>query len=140
MYLADPRAPARATSLPGMTRFAAILRNPVDRAWSHYWHARTMELEDRRFEDAIRDELEGRAPHLYGSYVTHGRYGEHLARWRDAVGSGRMEVVSFERLKTMPTELFSDVCRSVGIDSSVVPRSVGRRYDPERCGRAGYCG
>lgn len=36
-YLFDPRVPARVHDMLPDLRFICPLRNPVDRAWSHYW-------------------------------------------------------------------------------------------------------
>ena len=37
-YLYHSKVPARAKECLPDTRFIILLRNPVDRAWSHYWH------------------------------------------------------------------------------------------------------
>ena len=53
-----PFVPARIReSLPG-ARLIAILRNPVDRAYSHWWHRYTARNETLDFEPAIERNLE----------------------------------------------------------------------------------
>jgi len=37
-YLYHPKVPARVKECLPDTKFIILLRNPVDRAWSHYWH------------------------------------------------------------------------------------------------------
>jgi hypothetical protein len=51
-YLFHPRVPERLHDLPG-TRLIALLRNPVDRAYSHYQHEVRLGVETLPFEDAI---------------------------------------------------------------------------------------
>jgi hypothetical protein len=42
-YLLDPRVPQRAKALlPEDFRIIALLRDPVERAYSHYWHNRRL--------------------------------------------------------------------------------------------------
>ena len=37
-YLVDPDAPVRISKLFPNVKLIFILRNPIHRAWSHYWH------------------------------------------------------------------------------------------------------
>jgi hypothetical protein len=73
-YLQNHTAHARMQSLIPDAKLIAIMRNPVDRAYSHYWHWKDRKGVTVSFEEAIEPELAG------GSdvYVTPGRYAEHL--------------------------------------------------------------
>lgn len=43
---------------PDDAKFLVILRNPVDRAYSHWWHNYSWGDEKKSFEEAIEDNLE----------------------------------------------------------------------------------
>jgi hypothetical protein len=110
--LFHPLAPERARrDLPPTTRFIVLLRDPVQRAISHYWleWGRKIEsealdvalaLEDERLagqrERVLRGERSFR--HRHFSYRTRGYYAEQLRRWFDAVGRERILVVESEQL------------------------------------------
>ena len=111
--LFHPLAPARAArDLPEETKFIVLLREPVDRAISHYWFSqkigapetepleRAIELESDRMravEDAVnRGEL--KMDHVQLSYVSRGEYAPQLRRWFDAVGRDRILVLESEKL------------------------------------------
>jgi sulfotransferase family protein len=95
-YVFHPLADRRiARDLP-WARFVLLLRNPVDRAFSHYWHQRKRGHEDRTFEEAIdlepkrlageRERMEADPGYLsyeyhHHSYLARGRYAEQLERW-----------------------------------------------------------
>lgn len=95
-YIYHPHAPGRAFSLLPHARLIALLRDPIDRAFSHYRHARRAGWESRSFEEAVDDELSvlGESyrsleadPHLdlpdhqRTEYLHRGQYAEQLERW-----------------------------------------------------------
>jgi hypothetical protein len=95
-YLFHPLAAARAASLLPDARLIVILRDPVRRAYSHYWHSRRYGFEERPFEQTIEKEpaeLAGEVEklkadpdyrsfaHQHHSYLARGRYAQQLADW-----------------------------------------------------------
>ncbi|HXS47682.1 MAG TPA: sulfotransferase domain-containing protein, partial [Solirubrobacterales bacterium] len=95
-YLFHPLVPARVAETLPESRLIVILRDPVDRAFSHHNHELALGFEDLPFEEAIEREperLEGEQEriledpgyrsfaHQHHSYVSRGRYAEQLERW-----------------------------------------------------------
>lgn len=136
-YLSDPGAADRiASSLPGV-RAVAILRDPVHRAWSHYWHQvrrgvegksfeRALALEDRRLASGDPDDYE-----RY-SYATRGRYVEGLSRFAEALGKDRVCVVFLEELRREPASVIGRVLGHLGLEPvdsiDAVPRANRADY------------
>lgn len=95
-YLFHPRVPERMARVLPDARILVLLRNPVDRAISHYhWEVRYGN-ERLSFRDAIEREerfLQRETDrlceedgynsflHQHGSYLARGRYAEQLQRW-----------------------------------------------------------
>ena len=77
-YLRDPRVPERMANTVPDARLIALLRNPVDRAYSHYqmWARRGDEV--RSFGEATRQEMAGEAG---VGYLVRGLYAEQLERF-----------------------------------------------------------
>lgn len=110
--LFHPLAPERVVrDLPDSTRFVVVLRDPVQRALSHYWHtrargleteslARALELEPVRTRGEMQRLLDGgRSSSLHRfSYVARGEYAPQLGRWFETVGRQRVLVLESERL------------------------------------------
>lgn len=101
-YLLDPRVPERATELMPDVRIIVLMRDPVKRAYSHYWHNRRLGTEPvASFEEAVRREPDRIGPWIENlernpdepaskiflrySYVERGRYGKHLERWMERI-------------------------------------------------------
>jgi hypothetical protein len=104
-YLFDPEVPARAAALLPQARFIALLRDPVERAYSHYLHSRAYGVEPLSFADAIDAEPDrlagaGHAARRRWSYLARGRYAEQLERWFAQVPRERLLVLRTERLST----------------------------------------
>lgn len=119
-YLTDPAAPARiADALPDV-RLLAVLRDPVDRAYSHYWHNRRLAKESLSFSEAIAVEAARVATaettverERYG-YAAGGRYVEHLARF-DARFEGRLLVLVFEDLRSDQAAVVDEARQFLGL-------------------------
>jgi hypothetical protein len=123
-YLFHPLVPARvAEHLPGV-RLIALLRDPVQRAWSHYQHEVARGFETLPFEEAIEREPERLAgevermladplyvsfSHQHHSYLARGVYAEQLAAWWARFPAERLLVLSSERFFADPAGTFGRV-------------------------------
>jgi hypothetical protein len=120
--LVHPLAPERCgRDLPESTQFIVVLREPVERAVSHYWHERRLKAETEPLAAALaleesrlageeeRLRAGGRSfAHFHFSYATRGRYAEQLERWFAHVDRSRILVVESEAM-------FSDAAASARI-------------------------
>lgn len=86
-YLFSPVVAHRVRDLLPEARVIFMLRDPVARAWSQYWHDMKMSRETRSFEAALT-----RSP----SIVACSTYAPHLRHWFDVLGRDRIKVVLFE--------------------------------------------
>jgi hypothetical protein len=77
-YLFDPLVPERMAKTVPDARLIALLRNPVDRAYSQYQMRMRRGHEVRSFEEAIRQEMAGESGE---EYLARGRYAEQLERF-----------------------------------------------------------
>ncbi|GGM09530.1 MULTISPECIES: sulfotransferase family protein [Micromonospora] len=124
-YLFHPRVPARVAALLPRARFVALLRDPVERAYSHYLHTRSYGLEPLSFADALAAEDERLAGALRDgpdtpaahhalrnfSYAARGRYAEQLERWYAQLPRQRLHVIRSEDLYADPAAAYADVLR-----------------------------
>lgn len=127
-YLHSADAPRRLASVVPEARLVAILRNPIDRAYSHYWWRRLWPAEDREFAEAICDELAGRAPRGR-DYLSFGRYHEQLERVVSHYPREAVLVLLLDDLQHDAAAVFTDVCLHIGAASDVHPAIVGERIN-----------
>lgn len=107
-------------------RLVALLRHPVDRAWSAYWYARRHEWETiPTFEAAIAaEETAGppvEQPPLFSRrYLSRGKYSRHLEALFSCFPRDQVEIVLLEELKRDPEE----VCRRIWSACGLPPATL----------------
>jgi Sulfotransferase domain len=95
-YLFDPPVAKRMAGVLPQARLIALLRNPVDRAYSHYQMQVKRGTEPSTFEQAIEQ------PH--SSYLSRGIYVDQLLRWFEFFGQEQMLILKSEDFFGRPVE------------------------------------
>jgi hypothetical protein len=95
-YLFDPPVAERMAKIVPKTQLIALLRNPIDRAYSHYQMQVKRGTEPRSFEEAIEQ------PH--SSYVSRGIYVDQLLRWFEFFSKEQMLILKSEDFFERPVE------------------------------------
>ena len=149
-YLFHPLAPERVKALVPEARLIALVRNPVDRAFSHYQHEVALGREPLSFEDALDAEgrrLRGEEARLLAdpAYFSHawwnhtyrarGLYADQLERWLAVFPREQLLVLASDDLSTDPAAAYARVLEFIGapphrLDS--YPRVFERQYEPMR--------
>jgi hypothetical protein len=124
-YMFYEHVPPRMAEVVPDARLIAILRNPVDRAYSHYCFARGWGVEHRSFAQAIDDERDGRILVPGGEYLGRGRYLSQLERVGRHFPASALLVLLFDDLRDAPAGAYATVCRFIGIDDDFVPEHLG---------------
>lgn len=145
-YLFHPLAPQRVhDTLPG-ARLIVMLRNPVERAYSHYQHEVRRGRETLSFEEAIAAEperLAGEAErlrarpdthsfnHQHFSYLARGRYMEQLEAWTALFPREQFLVLTLDDLIRDPVAAYAQTFAFLGVapvDLGQLERSNVGRY------------
>lgn len=122
IYLYLRGAPQRIRDVCGPVRIVNVVRDPVDRAWSHFVHAVRIEDPDEaaaEFERTVRAEMAcgtGYAPYRTRTHLLRlGRYHEQLERYRAVFGDDRMLTVLAEDLDADTTGTLATITRFLGV-------------------------
>ena len=153
LYL--PFVPARIRESVPDARLIAILRNPVDRAFSHWWHRYTHRNEVLDFEEAIAANIErirdgidfegsdgselwqrglvhkGAFASRYRIYLDCGLYARQIRRYRERFPAEQLRVVFYDDLKCDPDSLVRELWDFIGVSvdaelSDLAPRNEAR--------------
>ena len=140
--LSHPQAPARAAAQLPHVRLIALLRDPVERAYSHYQHERALRREPLSFEDALAAEGDrlaegGDAAWWDYSYFSRGLYAEQLDRWLAAFPRERLLILASEELFADPSGTYGRVLEFLGAEPFELesyPPVFSREYEPMHVG------
>jgi hypothetical protein len=130
-YMGHPRAIERIAATIPEAKLIAILRDPVERAYSHYWWKRARGVESLSFQDAIAAEMAGKPPsgfartHLY-DYIGRGRYFDQLNRVSNYYDREQLLVFLLDDLRVSPQGTYEQMCAFLSIDSTFEPPGLGR--------------
>jgi hypothetical protein len=123
-YLFHPRVAERAHTILPNAKLIAILRNPIDRGYSHYHQQLRAKRETLSFEEALEAEprrLAGEIErlqtvpgyrsksHRWYSYMSRGRYFEQLQRWMQRYPRERLLIVSGDEYYRQPQAVFNQI-------------------------------
>jgi len=134
-YMYDPIAVERMAAVLPDAKLVAVLRNPVDRAYSHYWHQVEKGRETVSFAEAVAaeaDRIAGRSgwDRRAWAYVDKGRYREQLKCVCALYPRDALHVILFEDLRDHPDAAFASVCEFLGVDADHAPPTLGRVVNP----------
>jgi hypothetical protein len=135
-YLFHPHAPGRvARDLP-QAKLIVVLRNPVDRAYSHYWHQFKRGHEQLGFAEAVDAEPGRLAGELekvladpryvsyerhHHSYLSRGLYADQLEAWFQQLPRDRFLIERSDDLFEDPPAVFRRVLEFLGLPAYELP-------------------
>jgi hypothetical protein len=145
-YLWDPRIAGAAHAVNPDLKAVALLRDPVERAWSHYQERVANGVEPLSFRDALAAE-EGRLAgemekmradplyyseaHDWYSYRSRGVYQPQLENWRSVFADDRLLVVRSEDMYADVQGTFDEISAFLGVPAHRLPTTktfgAGRR-------------
>jgi hypothetical protein len=136
-YLVSKEAPGRIHKhFPGI-KIIAILRNPIDRAYSAYWHGRRIGAISARttFGEAVRKhEVNQGKP--FGDVVTPGHYSQQIARYLNFFPLEQLHVLSFESTLSQTNDQLQGVLKFLLPNSTVAYKDSQLDFPKRNVARA----
>lgn len=120
-YIRSPWAPRRIVRENEQAKIVLCLRNPVDRAFSHYWH----EKEKRKIAFQFKEVLENYD--LFSSWIEPGFYAEYIERYLRYFPRDQILCLKFDDLKKNSQLFLRRLLRFLEIDDSFTPSWVNKK-------------
>ncbi len=124
LYLYAEKAPRRIAHHIPKARLVAVLRNPVDQAFSHFLYATKYRIEPvADFAEALRREDERMASGwqpLFG-YSRFPRYADQIARYHAVFPKEQLLIRTYDEFQAEPSRVVGDILRHIGADTSFRP-------------------
>ena len=134
-YLYIPETPKRIKHYIPDAKLIAILRHPVDRAYSFYLHLRRDGREGTKdFYQALQQEEKRKSKHWspVWRYTEFGFYSVQLQRYFDTFDRHQLKIYLYEDLQKNPVALIQDICQFIGVNDSYVPNTSVRYNKSDR--------
>lgn len=137
-YMYYPHAPRRIAALIPRVKLIVMLRNPIDRAYSHYHHECKLGYETLSFEDAIEHEEERLAgeveklladenyysySHRQFSYLARGIYVDQLDSWTRYFPRDQLMIMQSEVYYADPEKSYYKVLDFLGCPGQALQAS-----------------
>lgn len=134
-YIYNPLVPRRIADLIPTVKLIALLRNPTERAISHYFFEVRREHESLPIMEALKAEEERLRPVIerndyknnifrQHAYKSRGLYHEQLKRYLQHFPVENLLVINSERLATEPDITLRQIFEFVGVDADYVVKDL----------------
>jgi hypothetical protein len=112
-YMNSSVAPQKIYSFIPDAKIIAVLRNPVDRAFSRYMMSLRMGKKMKSFEEVINDKNT--------LVIQEGNYYDRLIPYYEIFPRGRIKIFIFEKMQNNMNGFFKELFTFLGVDSSFQP-------------------
>lgn len=120
LYMYEPLVAERMQALVPQARSIFILRNPIHRAYSQYWHEVRYGYEELSFRDALEAEAArltgGSIARRHFSYVDRGRYAGQIRRFQEKFEVGQLLFLMQDELKSSPQQVREKVAAFLALE------------------------
>jgi len=117
-YLAHPEASQRIKSLLPDVKMVAVLRDPVERAYSHFWHER-MRVENAEPLDDFLTAFHA-YDHRWSSYKNRGFYYQNLMRYKALFDWDRqIKPIIYDDYRREPVRVIQELFEFLEVDPTV---------------------
>lgn len=114
-YIRSLWAPRRIAKENPDAKIMVCLRNPIDRAFSHYWHEKKKGSINFDFAEVLENY------DLYSSWIEPGLYAEHIERYLQYFDREQFLFLRFEELKKNPKAFLTRILRFAEVNEDFEP-------------------
>jgi len=121
IYLHSPEVPKRIRENFPEVKLIAILRNPIERLYSHYMYTKLKGFyELPSFEEVIEKEK---------SFVEESSYFKHLQNYLKYFPREKILIMIYEDIEKNPKVFIKEVFKFLGVDDAFIPLSVNKNIN-----------
>ncbi|MFC1811497.1 sulfotransferase [Thermodesulfobacteriota bacterium] len=138
-YMCDKKVPSRISKILPNIKLIAILRHPIERAFSHYKMWIRWGREKRTFNEAVMQQLalnELKNARVFRAeiandnkcYIVRGEYGRIMKEYFRFFKRGQLLTIFTDELKNDPILVMKKIYRFIVVDQEYVPSTIGKVY------------
>tara|TARA_B100001245_G_scaffold77509_2_gene55126 strand:- start:10710 stop:11612 length:903 start_codon:yes stop_codon:yes gene_type:complete len=114
-------------------KLIALLRNPAERAFSHYKMVVQRGYETRSFDTIVNSvtdnpDLARKSTKSLKSYVFTSEYGRILENYYKLFPKNNILVITTNELRDDPEKTIQSICKFIGVDSTYIPKGANKKH------------
>jgi len=119
-YLFYPSVPSKIKAYNPQARIIMVLRNPVDRGFSHYLMDNRLGFVKASLEDIVNKKVKDRLTGdlFYQQYISLGCYYEQVKRYLDIFGADQVKVLFYEEITNDINAVIKEIYQFLGVDEN----------------------
>jgi len=125
-YIRDDAVPQRLKDDIATAKLIISVRNPIERAYSHYWHEKSKDKHSFAFKEVFENY------DLFQNWVVPGFYYRHVQRFLEEFSEDQLKLVFFDDLVADDEAFIRDVYEFVGADPDYTPSFVDEKVNEAR--------
>ncbi len=129
-YLWSPTAPQEIYNANPNAKIIMVLRNPIDRAFSHYLMDLRVNFTKLSFLDALKKDLESpyKTWNANSKYIELGLYSEQIKRYLAIFPNQNVKIIMFDTLKKNTKQEMINLFEFLNVDSGFAP-DYNKKYN-----------
>jgi hypothetical protein len=130
-YLYNTSALERIKKYNSQAKFLFILRNPIERAYSHFHFNKSKGLEDSESLDSYIDQEEGRIKNnwtYFYIYLAHGLYCRQISRFLNFFEKDQLFLCLYEDLSRYPDKIIKEIFDFLAVNPQFKP-DISLKYN-----------
>ncbi len=139
-YLTDPESAKLIHEAVPNAKIIALLRDPVNRAFSHYLMRRTKGVVKQTFHEVITKSISNEKKGIvieYNFVLFPGLYTNNLRKFQDMFGINNVKILVFEEFVKEPKKIVKEVLRFLEVDAEP-PDTIEKTYNVYGAPRGKY--
>lgn len=120
-YLRSAKAPKRIAEYNSDIKIILCLRNPIERAFSHYWHEKSRNNINYVFGDCLSNY------DLFQSWIETGFYAHHILSYKKYFSDSNILIQDFNDLRENPGAFLKEFLRFIGVSTEHCPAVLNRK-------------
>lgn len=115
-YMRHRTARRRMVELNPSAKFIVTVRNPIERAFSHYWHEKKYRTINYRFDACLSNNVD-----IFDDWIATGFYDLHLTDLFTMVSREQVLVLFYDDLVDKPRAFLRQALRFLEVDEELLP-------------------
>ena len=127
-YMYHEKVAERIHNYNSKAKILFVLRNPIDRAFSHF----KMERRYGNLSSNITYEILNNKTSLSKQILEMGMYGKHILRYQNLFPSNQIHYFYYDDLKKNPKKFLKEIFSTLSVDKTFIPSIINTTYHVTR--------